>query len=53
MTIEEDKEALLDALYEHHRATGKRPSIVEARIKYLPEWDRDRMFDAAKALEVS
>ena len=51
MSAGQDKEALLDALYEHHLSTGKRPSIVEAQIKYLPEWDRDRLFDAAQALE--
>lgn len=51
MSLEEDRETLLDALYERHLATGKRPSVVEAQMNYLPEWNRDRLFDAAQALE--
>jgi hypothetical protein len=51
MSVDDDKEELLDALYARHLATGKRPSIWEAQMQFLPEWGRDRMFNAAQALE--
>jgi hypothetical protein len=44
---------MLDALYARHLSTGKRPSAVEAQLQYLPEWSRDRMFDALQALEAA
>ncbi len=47
----DDKEILLDALYKRHLTTGKRASVVEAQMNYLPEWDRTRLLDAAKKLE--
>ena len=53
MTVDHDKETMLDALYARHLSTGKRPSAVEAQMQYLPEWSRDRMFDALKALEAA
>lgn len=53
MTVDHDKETLLDALYARHQSTGKRPSAVEAQMHLLPEWSRDRMFDALQALEAA
>ncbi|MEQ5872772.1 hypothetical protein J4E08_23220 [Sagittula sp. NFXS13] len=51
MSVEQDKEVLLDALYEYQLSTGMRPSIIRAQMLHLPEWDRNRLIDAAKALE--
>lgn len=51
MANHQDEDDLLDALFEMNQATGKRPSLVEAQLKYFPEWNRERLFDAAKALE--
>jgi hypothetical protein len=53
MSTDHDKDALLDALYARQVSTGKHPSVWEAQRDYLPEWDRDRMFDAAQALEAA
>lgn len=53
MSVGVDAEDLLDALYEHQLLTGKRPSIIEAEMKFLPDWKRDRLFDAADALEAA
>lgn len=46
-----DKDELLDALYEVAESTGKRPSIVNVGMSRFPDWSRDRLFDAAQALE--
>lgn len=51
MSTEADKEDLLNALFELSKLSGKRPSVMDAQMKYLPEWDRDRLFNAAEALE--
>ncbi|RQH13603.1 hypothetical protein [Bradyrhizobium sp. RP6] len=51
MSVDQDKETLLDALHARQLSTGKRPSIWEAQMHFLPEWGRDRLFDAAQALE--
>lgn len=52
MAIDDDKEELLDALYTMVQdQPGKRPSIWEAQMQLLPDWDRDRLFEAATALE--
>lgn len=48
---EADKEDLLDSLFELAQTSGKRPSVLEAGLKYLPEWETDRLFNAAQALE--
>jgi hypothetical protein len=53
MTIQEDAEELLDALYAMHQETGKRPSIQQAKLSFFPEWSRDRLVDAATALEAA
>ena len=50
MAIEQDKYELLDALYAMGHKPGKRPSIIEAQLQLLPDWDRDRLIDAAEAL---
>jgi hypothetical protein len=51
MTVDQDKDDLLVALYEMGQASGKRPSIVQAQMSYFPDWDRERLWDAAQALE--
>lgn len=53
MSVDQDKESLLDALYARSLDTGMRPSLWEAQMKYLPEWNKDRMLDAAQALEAA
>ena len=47
----EDKEDLLQALFELGKAPDRRPSVADAHMRYLAEWDRDRLFETAKALE--
>ena len=49
-TQQDDKDDLLDALYALSTA-GKRPSLMQAQMSYLPDWDRQRLERAAKALE--
>lgn len=51
MSSEADKEELLESLFKLEQTTKKRPSIEGAGLKYLPEWKRDRLYDAAVALE--
>ena len=46
----QDKEDLLAALYELSRKPGRRPSAMDARIRFLPEWDADRLAHTVKAL---
>ena len=36
-----------------NQATGKRPSLVQARMSYFPDWDQNRLSSAAQALEAS
>lgn len=48
---EQDQNDLLDALVALAPAPNIRPSVVEAQIKLLPEWSRERLFAAAEALE--
>lgn len=50
MTADNDKKDLLQALFEQGKSSGKRPSVEEVGIKYFPDWDRERLFDAAKSL---
>ena len=50
-TQQDDKDDLLDALYALSRASGKRPSLIQAQTSYLPDWDRQRLTRAAQALE--
>jgi hypothetical protein len=53
MTVQEDAEYLLDALYAMRQETGKRPSIQQAKLSFFPEWDRDRLVGAASVLEAA
>jgi hypothetical protein len=53
MTISEDAEGLLDALYAMNQELGKRPSIQQAKLSFFPEWDKHRLFEAAKALDAA
>ncbi len=46
----QDKHDLLAALYELSKERGKRPSAMDARIRFLPEWDTERLAHAMKAL---
>ncbi|MCW2315128.1 hypothetical protein SAMN06265338_1085 [Rhodoblastus acidophilus] len=50
MASQQDQDDLLDALFEMAQSPGKRPSIVEAQLKYLPEWDNKRLREAAEGL---
>jgi hypothetical protein len=50
---QEDQDDLLDALFNMNRVAGKRPSIIEARLRYFQDWSRERLLDAAKALEAN
>jgi len=50
MSVNEDKDDLLKALYDLGRQPGKRPSIMDAKIKYFPDWDESRLTGAANAL---
>ena len=50
MSEQDDKDDLLDALYALS-TDGKRPSLFQAKLSYLPEWDWDRVLQAAKTLE--
>ena len=51
MAVENDKKELLQALFEQAKANGsKRPSVQEVGSKYFPEWNRDRLFNAADSL---
>lgn len=50
MTVQQDKEELLQRLYQMGQATGKRPSVGEAGMKYFPDWEQDRLLHAAQAL---
>ena len=51
MASQQDQDDLLDALFAMNQATGRRPSILRAQLKYFPDWSGERLFDAAKALE--
>jgi hypothetical protein len=50
MAGDNEKEELLRALFELGQASGKRPSVQDAGMRYFPEWDRGRLIDAADAL---
>lgn len=50
MSIETDKEELLDALYSLFIVSGGRPSVNDAKQKYMPDWDHNRMLAATEAL---
>ena len=50
MAGEDDKDELLWALFELGQGGIKRPSVQDAAMRYFPEWDRDRLTDAANAL---
>jgi hypothetical protein len=50
MSIQQDKDDLLDALFALTQP-GKRPSVVQAQMSYLPDWDRARVIEAVKALQ--
>lgn len=50
MAAEEDKDELLQALFKLSQASSKRPSVQDVGMKYFPEWDRGRLFNAAEAL---
>lgn len=53
MSAKQDQDDLIDALFAMSQTSGKRPSIQEAGMKHFPDWDRDRLFDAAQALETA
>ena len=53
MASQQDQDDLLDALFAMNQATGKRPSILGAQLQYFPDWSRERLSDAAKALEAN
>ena len=50
MAVDDDKIELLQALFEMAQATGQRPSVVDAKLRYFPEWDQERLMSATKAL---
>ena len=49
MSVQQDKDDLLGVLFGMSGGT-KRPSVQQARLSYFPEWDRERMLAAMKAL---
>ena len=52
MAISEDKDRLLLALGKDKAGVpNRRPSAVQAQMNWLPEWSRDRLFDALEALQ--
>jgi hypothetical protein len=46
----DDEEYLLTVLYDR-ALPGKRPSVIEAQMQNLPDWDKDRVLIAAQGLE--
>lgn len=50
MPSQHDSDKLLEALFNYQAATGKRPSVVDAQLRYLPEWERSRVLSAAEDL---
>jgi len=50
MTIEQDKDDLLDALYEMTVTSGQRPCIAEAGVLRFPDWSNNRLSAATEAL---
>jgi hypothetical protein len=53
VSLEQDKDDLLDVLYAMSTVPGTRPSIQQARMSYFPEWDKARLLAAREALEAS
>lgn len=50
VTANDDKVELLQALFEVAQSTGQRPSVFNAKSRYFPEWDQERLSSAANAL---